>query len=52
MKNVINLLCKIIKQNKKFWEELIAYFPLHDTGHIENHASSDSSIVACVSLQL
>jgi hypothetical protein len=24
------------KMNKKFWEELIAYFPLYDTGHIEN----------------
>jgi hypothetical protein len=22
-------------QNKKFWEELIAYFPWHDMGHIE-----------------
>jgi hypothetical protein len=34
--------------NKKFWEELIAYFPLYDTGHIENDASNNSSIVACV----
>jgi hypothetical protein len=34
--------------NKKSWEELIAYFPLYDTGHIENDASSNSSIVACV----
>jgi hypothetical protein len=30
--------------NKKFWEELIAYFPWYDMGHIEN----DSSIIACV----
>jgi hypothetical protein len=30
--------------NKKFWEELIAY----DTGHIENDASNNSSIFACV----
>jgi hypothetical protein len=24
------------KENKKFWEELIAYFPQYDMGHIEN----------------
>jgi hypothetical protein len=35
-------------KNKKFWEELIAYFPWYDTGHIENDASNNSSIVACV----
>jgi hypothetical protein len=34
--------------NKKFWEELIACFPSYDTGHIENRASNNSSIVACV----
>jgi hypothetical protein len=34
--------------NKKFWEELVAYFPWCDKGHIENHASNNSSIVACV----
>jgi hypothetical protein len=34
--------------NKKFWEELIAYFPWNVTGHIENDASNNSSIVACV----
>jgi hypothetical protein len=33
---------------KKFWQELIAYFPSYDTGHIENDASNKSSIVACV----
>jgi hypothetical protein len=33
--------------NKKFWEELIAYFPWYDTSHIENFASN-SSIVAFV----
>jgi hypothetical protein len=33
--------------NKKFWEELIAYFPWYDTGHIENDASNNSSIVGC-----
>jgi hypothetical protein len=36
------------KRYKKFWEELIAYFPSYDTGHIENDASNNSSIVACV----
>jgi hypothetical protein len=34
--------------NKKFWEELIVYFPSSDTGHIKNDESSNSSIVACV----
>jgi hypothetical protein len=34
--------------NKKFWEELIAYFPWCDAGHIENDAYNNSSIVACV----
>jgi hypothetical protein len=34
--------------NKKFWEELTAYFPWYDTGHIENDASKYSCIVACV----
>jgi hypothetical protein len=34
--------------NQKFWEELIAYFPWYDTGHIENDASNNSPIVACV----
>jgi hypothetical protein len=34
--------------NKKFWEELIAYFPWYDTGYIENDASKYSSTVACV----
>jgi hypothetical protein len=38
----------ISKLNKNFWEELIAYFPWYDTGHIENDASNNSSIVACV----
>jgi hypothetical protein len=36
------------KKNKKFWEELIAYFPWYDTGHIENDASNNSSLLACV----
>jgi hypothetical protein len=35
-------------KNKKFWEKLIAYFPWYDTGHIENDASKNSSIIACV----
>jgi hypothetical protein len=33
---------------KKFWEELIAYFSLYDTGHIKNDSSNNSSIVASV----
>jgi hypothetical protein len=37
-----------IRMNKKFWEELIPYFPWCDTGHIENDASKNSSIVMCV----
>jgi hypothetical protein len=37
----------IFKSNKKFCEELIAYFPWYDTGRIEN-VSNNSSIVACV----
>jgi hypothetical protein len=36
--------------NKKFWEELIAYFSWYDTGYIENDASNNYSIVACVSV--
>jgi hypothetical protein len=35
-------------KNKKLWEELIAYFPWYDTGHIENDASNNSSIVVCI----
>jgi hypothetical protein len=31
--------------NKKFWEEIIVYFPL-----IRHEASNNSSIVACVSV--
>jgi hypothetical protein len=34
--------------NKKFCEELIAYFLWYDTGHIENEASKNLSIVLCV----
>jgi hypothetical protein len=37
---------KISMKNKKFWEELVAYFPWDDTGHIENDASKNSSILA------
>jgi hypothetical protein len=35
-----------ISKYKKFWEELIAYFPWYDMGHIENDASNTFSIVA------
>jgi hypothetical protein len=38
---------KYIKNYKKFWEELIAYFPWYDTRHIENDASNNSFVVAC-----
>jgi hypothetical protein len=38
----------LLKNNKNFWEELIAYFPWYDTGHVENDASNNSSIVAYV----
>jgi hypothetical protein len=34
--------------NKKFWQELIVYFSRYDTGHIENDASNNYSLVACV----
>jgi hypothetical protein len=34
--------------NKKFWEELIAFFPLMDTDHTEKDAPKNSSIVACI----
>jgi hypothetical protein len=34
--------------NKKFWEDLMAHIPWYDTCHIENDASNNSSIVACV----
>jgi hypothetical protein len=36
------------KYNKKFWEEIIAYVPWYDTGHIENDSSNNYSVVACV----
>jgi hypothetical protein len=32
--------------NKKFCEELIAYFPWYDAGHVVNDASNNSAIVA------
>jgi hypothetical protein len=31
---------------KEFWEELTVHIPWYDTGHIENDASNNSSIVA------
>jgi hypothetical protein len=34
--------------NIQFWEELITYFPWYDMDRIENDASNNSSIVACV----
>jgi hypothetical protein len=43
----INLLSESRLTNKKFWEELIAYFPLYDMERIENDVSNNC-IVACV----
>jgi hypothetical protein len=37
-----------LRLNKKFWKELITYFPSYETGHTENDVSNNSSIVACV----
>jgi hypothetical protein len=34
--------------NRKFWEELIAYFLSCDTDRTENDITSNSSIIACV----
>jgi hypothetical protein len=45
---IIKECTKFYKINKKLWEELIAYFPWYHAGHIENDASNNSSIVACV----
>jgi hypothetical protein len=33
---------------KKFWEDLIAYFPWYDTDRIENDVSNNYFIVSCV----
>jgi hypothetical protein len=35
-------------KNKKFWEELIAFFPWYDTERAENDASNNSFIVEFV----
>jgi hypothetical protein len=37
-----------ILSNKKFWEELIAFFPSYGTDRRETDGSNNSSIVACV----
>jgi hypothetical protein len=37
-----------LTENKKFWEEPIAYVPWYDTARIENDVSNNFSIVACV----
>jgi hypothetical protein len=39
---------RVVKENRKVWEELIAYFPWCDTGHIQNDAFNNSYIVPCV----
>jgi hypothetical protein len=36
--------------NKEFWEELIAYFPWYDKGHIENDASNNLLLLRVHSL--
>jgi hypothetical protein len=36
--------------NKKFWEELIVYFPWYDIDRIENDVSNNSSILRVYSL--
>jgi hypothetical protein len=36
------------QRNKKFWEELMIYFPWYDTDRTENDASNNSFIVAYV----
>jgi hypothetical protein len=33
---------------KRFWEEIITYFPRYDTNRIENDPSNNSCIVSCV----
>jgi hypothetical protein len=40
--------CVSLQKYKKFWGELIAYFPLNDTERIENEASNKSSVAECV----
>jgi hypothetical protein len=44
----LSITCLSGKNNKKFREELIAYFLSYDTGHSENDASKKSSIIECV----
>jgi hypothetical protein len=46
--SIINLQKWFKKSTRSSWEELIAYFPWYDTGHIENDASNQSFIDACV----
>jgi hypothetical protein len=33
--------------NKKFWKDLIAYFPSYDTNHIQNEAPNVFPILGC-----
>jgi hypothetical protein len=32
--------------NKKFWEDIITFFPSYDRDHIENNVSNNSYVVA------
>jgi hypothetical protein len=34
--------------NKKFWEEVIAFFPSYNTDHIENSLSNNPYIAECI----
>jgi hypothetical protein len=42
-----SILERIVRVNKKFWKELLTYFPRYDADHIENDASNNCSIVGC-----
>jgi hypothetical protein len=51
LRETIDVLTNYVKHSlyiKKFWEELIAYFPSYDTGHTEKDESNNSSIVTRV----
>jgi hypothetical protein len=37
-----------LKNNKKFWEELLACIPWYNTNRTENDVSNKSSVFACV----
>jgi hypothetical protein len=51
-RNLVRKICFFDKLNKKFWEELIAYFPCYHTDHIENDSSTILLLLRVYSLQL